>query len=84
MPSERSTPPSLRTSTSTLTAPGYLGPGGVFEAGYRYRADGGVDEQTTVSLWKLEVPLDPVQLVVYQWHQLVEGSFVSLSPAAQE
>ncbi|MBR7836758.1 alpha-L-fucosidase [Actinospica durhamensis] len=47
------------TSTTTLTAPGYLGPGGVFEAGYRYGPDGGVQEQTTVSLWCLEVPLDP-------------------------
>ena len=47
------------TDTTTLTAPGYLGPGGVFEAGYRYRPDGRVEEQATVSLWCLEIPLDP-------------------------
>ena len=50
------------TSASTLTAPGYLGPGGVFEAGYRYRPDGGVEEHATVSLWSLEIPLDPARL----------------------
>lgn len=45
------------TSSTTLTAPGYLGPGGVFEAGYRYRPDGSVEDEATVSLWSLEVPL---------------------------
>jgi alpha-L-fucosidase len=46
------------TSSATLTAPGYLGPGGVFEAGYRYRPDGTAEPEATVSLWQLEVPLD--------------------------
>jgi alpha-L-fucosidase len=56
------------TSEVTLTAPGYLGPGGVFEAGFRYRADGTAEPDATVSLWQLEVPLDmrrePVALVL--------------------
>ena len=56
------------TSCVTLTAPGYLGPGGVFEAGFRYRADGTAEPDATVSLWQLEVPLDvrrePVALLL--------------------
>lgn len=50
------------TSSTTLTAPGYLGPGGVFEAGYRYRPDGSVEDEATVSLWSLEVPLDSTRV----------------------
>jgi alpha-L-fucosidase len=56
------------TSSVTLTAPGYLGPGGVLEAGFRYRADGTAEPDATVSLWQLEVPLDahrePVALLL--------------------
>ena len=52
------------TSSSTLTAPGYLGPGGIFEGGYRYRPDGTAEDEATVSLWSLEVPLDPARVPV--------------------